>query len=96
MFNYLDTLDDELKTRCRLIPFSSVGKSNGMIMGFRPDYIKIYQDEEEYMIKDTIIGVYKNKLSKNNYYAGLIGLELLNSDNGKIGDLNEYHSNAKG
>ena len=42
-----------------------------------------------------MIGICNHKISKSNHYSGLIGLELLNSENGKTGDLNEYHSNIK-
>ncbi len=93
--NNLETLDDDLKLRCRVIPFSSIGKKNGMIIGFKPDYIKINNDEQETMVRDVIIGIYNNQLSRNRMYSGLIGLELLNSENRKTGELNEYHSNAK-
>lgn len=87
-------LSEELRKRCRIIPFSSIGKSNGMMIGFRPDYIKIY-DEDERIIGKVMIGICNHKISKSNHYSGLIGLELLNSENGKTGDLNEYHSNIK-
>lgn len=87
-------LSEELRKRCRIIPFSSIGKSNGMMIGFRPDYIKIY-DEDERIIGKVMIGICNHKISKSNHYSGLIGLELLKSENGKTGDLNEYHSNIK-
>lgn len=94
--NSFNGLSEEIKLRCRIIPFSSLGKNNGMIIGFKPDYIKIYNnDEDESIVKDVIIGIYDNKLSKNSEYGGLIGLELLNSEKGKTGDLSEYNSNVK-
>lgn len=80
--NNFEGLSEKLKLRCRIIPFSSIGKDNGMIIGFKPDYIKINnEDGNNKIVKDVIVGIYNNKLSKNNNYAGLIGLELLNSEN---------------
>lgn len=76
--NNLETLDDDLKLRCRIIPFSTIGKNNGMIIGFKPDYIRLYDEEYENISKEVIVGIYNNKLSKNGIYSGLIGLELLN------------------
>ena len=76
--NNLETIDDDLKSRCRVIPFSSIGKNNGMIIGFKPDYIKIYDEEYESTIREVIIGIYNHPLNKNGMYSGLIGLELLN------------------
>ena len=94
LINQLDELETELKTRSRIIPFSTVGKKNGMMIGFRPDYIKIYNEEEK-TITSAIVGVCENKIGKNKNYSGLIGLELLNSKEGKTGDINEYNSNVK-
>jgi len=81
---------EEIKTRCSIIPFSSIGKNNGIIIGFRPDYIKIYTDEGEKIRKKVIVGIYNNKISKNGLYSGLIGLNLLNE-----GEKHEYNSIAK-
>ena len=95
LVNNFDGLSEDLKLRCRIIPFSSIGKNNGMIIGMKPDYIKIYDDENVKIIKKVIIGIYDKKISRNNKYSGLMGLELLNSENGKTGDLSEYNSNIK-
>lgn len=76
--NSLEEVDEEIKIRCSIIPFSSIGKKNGIIIGFRPDYIKIYTEEGEQIRKKVIIGIYNNKLAKNELYSGLIGLNLIN------------------
>ena len=86
----LEEVNEEFKTRCSIIPFSSIGKKNGMIIGFRPDYIKIYMEEGEKIRKKVIVGIYNNKIAKNGLYSGLIGLNLLNE-----GDKYEYNSIAK-
>ena len=85
-----EKIDEEIKTRCSIIPFSSIGKNNGIIIGFRPDYIKIYTGDEKEIIKKVIIGIYNNKIAKNGIYSGLIGLNLLNE-----GDKYEYNSITK-
>lgn len=84
-----DEIEEEIKTRCCIIPFSTIGKNNGIIIGFRPDYIKIYTDEGEKIRKKVIIGI-NNKAQKNEVYSGLIGLNLLNE-----GEKYEYNSIAK-
>lgn len=63
----------------RIIPFSSLGNDNGLLIGFKPDYIKVY-NEEECTRNDVLIGIYNGKLSKNNMYTSLIGLDILNSN----------------
>jgi len=92
--NTFENIDEDIKIRCSIIPFSSIGKNNGMIIGFRPDYIKIYTGDGEEIRKKVIIGILGNKIAKNGLYSGLIGLNLLNEDL-RIGDKNEYNSITK-
>ncbi len=68
--------------KLKLIPFSSLGNDNGLLIGFKPDYIKIYS-EEECVRNDVLIGIYDGKLSKNNLYTSLIGLDILSNRKGK-------------
>lgn len=63
----------------KLIPFSSLGNENGLLIGFKPDYIKIF-GEEECIRKNVLIGIYDGKLSKTNSYSSLIGLDILNKE----------------
>lgn len=55
----------------KIIPFSSLGNSNGILLGFKPDYIRVI-DENETIRNDTIIGIYNGKLSKTNLYSSLV------------------------
>lgn len=64
----------EYITKFRVIPFSSIGKTNGMLLGFKANKVIINQEET---IKNVIVGIYENKLSKKNQYSALIGLDLL-------------------
>lgn len=66
----------------KLIPFSSLGNENGLLIGFKPDYIKIY-GEEECIRKNVLIGIYDGKLSRTNAYSSLIGLDILNKEERK-------------
>jgi stage II sporulation protein GA (sporulation sigma-E factor processing peptidase) len=72
----------------RVIPFNSLGNENGMLLGFKPDYVKIY-DEELYIKKNVIVGIYDGKLSKVNLYTSLVGLNILKEDN-----KNEFITNS--
>lgn len=63
----------------KLIPFSSLGRENGLLIGFKPDYIKVYADEE-YLKNEVFIGIYDGKLTNNNLYTSLIGLNILNEE----------------
>jgi len=63
--------------RFRLIPFSSLGKENGMLIGFKPDYVEIGDDDEKKGISDVVIGIYNNVLSKGEHYKALLSPDLL-------------------
>jgi stage II sporulation protein GA (sporulation sigma-E factor processing peptidase) len=65
-------------SRFRLIPFSSLGKQNGMLLGFKPDQVFINDLDNKKEIKNIIIGVYNNKLSKDESYSALLHPELMN------------------
>ena len=62
--------------KIKIIPFSSLGNDNGLLIGFKPDYIKVY-GEEEIVRNDIIVGIYNGKLTPNDMYTSLIGLNVL-------------------
>lgn len=64
-------------SRFRLIPFSSLGKENGMLIGFRPDYIEIGSESEKKGVHDVIVGIYNRALSRNEQYRALMNPELM-------------------
>ena len=75
--NLIGNVDEKIyKFKFKIIPFSSLGNENGVLVGFKPDYIKIYSDEE-CIKKEVIIGIYDGKLSKTNLYTSLTGLSVL-------------------
>lgn len=61
----------------RVLPFSSLGKQNGMLLGFKVDQIEINITGDEIQRSDIIIGIYEKKLSNNKNYEGLIGLNCI-------------------
>ena len=45
--NISEKIKNEYISKLKLIPFSSLGKQNGMLIGIKPDYIKIKTEEKE-------------------------------------------------
>lgn len=78
--------------KIRIIPFSTLGKENGLLLGIKADNVIIYYQENEIYVKNAIIGIYTGVLSKNDKYNALIGLEAVE---GKGGKNNEYFKNIK-
>ena len=74
-------IDEEIKkeyiTKLKLIPYSSLGKQNGMLLGIKPDFIEIEKEENFEKIDDVIIGIYNKSLTKKGEYRALVGIELL-------------------
>ncbi len=63
--------------RFRLIPFKSLGKENGILIGFKPDCVRLKEEKELKDIKDIIIGVYTKKLSLTGDYHALLHPDIL-------------------
>lgn len=74
---YDDLYNSEWVTRMRLIPFTSLGKQNGMLVGIKPDLVKLDNRKFNREVKDVIIGLYKNKLSRDGEYQALLYPEIL-------------------
>lgn len=70
-------IQEKYISKLKLIPFSSLEKQNGMLIGIRPEYVKVITDEQEKINKNVIIGIYEKSLTKKGEYQALIGIELL-------------------
>ena len=77
-------------SRFRMIPFSSVGKQNGLLLGVRSDSVNIILDEVSETISNAIIGIYDKSFTKNGAYSAIFGLDMLEG-----GNVNESVSNVK-
>ena len=60
--------------RIRMIPFTSIGKSSGMLIGFRPDKVMVGTETSR---QDVVIGIYNDRLTKDGRYQGLVSPEIL-------------------
>lgn len=75
--NVPETIKEEYITKLKFIPFSSLGKQNGMLLGIKADEIKIKEDNKEEYRKNVIIGIYNKSLTKRGEYRALMGIELI-------------------
>ena len=71
-----EEIDTFWAKRFRLIPFSSLGAENGMLIGFRPDKILIKTQEEELSTERVIVALKKGELNQNDDYQALLNPEL--------------------
>ncbi len=81
--NEKDMLDALVNTgwarRLRIIPFSSIGRRNGMMLGIRADQVIINNGTEDMFYPNTVVGIYKEKLSSEDKYHFLIPAHMLQS-----------------
>lgn len=73
--NIPEEIKEEYIVKLKCIPFSSLGKQNGMLLGIRVDAITIKSDEGEKKKENVILGLYNKSLTKRGEYRALIGLE---------------------
>ena len=71
----------EYASKIRLIPFSSIGKQNGMLLGIKPDRILIETEDDMVQIPDAVLGIYNGYLTKDGQYTALVGLDVLERRN---------------
>ena len=83
----------EYAFKIKIIPFTSLGKENGILIGIKADSVTVELEEETTNINNVIIGIYNGVLSKNGKYKALIGLDLVENIKGGIED--EYSRNIK-
>lgn len=69
--------EEENINKLRVIPFKSLGKENGLLLGIKADKVYIQKEDSEKVVDDVVIGIYKFKFSKKNLYSALIGLDLI-------------------
>ena len=69
-------ISEEYISKLKLIPYSSLGKTNGMLLGIKPEYLKVI-GEEERVTRNVIIGIYNKSLTKKGEYRALMGMENL-------------------
>lgn len=69
-------IKEEYMAKLKFIPFSSLGKQNGMLLGIKAEYIQIKDREKEQKKENVIIGIYNKSLTKRGEYRALMGIEL--------------------
>ena len=88
--NLLEQVEEkEIFTRFRMIPFSSVGKQNGIMLGFKSDQVVIEKEDGTQMKNNVIIGIFNQNFGKN--YSALISMDLLEERS----ESNELATNIK-
>lgn len=73
-----EEIKNKYMAKLKVIPFSSLGKQNGMLLGIKGDEIEIESEDEKIKKDKFIIGIYDKSLTKRGEYRALLGIEMLN------------------
>lgn len=63
--------------RLRLIPFSSIGRKNGMLLGIRADEVVLNIGSKDIQHKNAVIGIYREQLNSQGSYQLLIPADMV-------------------
>lgn len=70
-------IQTEYMPKLKFIPFSSLGKQNGMLIGIQAHKVTMYYEDTPINKENIIIGIYDKSLTKKGEYKALIGVEML-------------------
>ena len=64
--------------RFRVIPFTSLGREKGILIGFKPDKVYVVEEKDKKELEDVIVGIYNKPFSAGNDYDALLNPEIIN------------------
>jgi len=72
-----ETPGSSFAARIRVLPFTTLGQSNGLMVGFRPDSLVVECDGRRYARNGTVVAVCNGPLSPEGSYQALLGPLIL-------------------
>ena len=70
-----DKTKQEYISKLKVIPFASLGRENGMLVGIKPEKLEVIEEQTKEE-KNAIIGIYNKSLTKRGEYQARIGMDL--------------------
>jgi len=75
--NINEEIREKYLTKLKFIPFSSIGKANGMLLGIKVDKLIIKNEDETKEITPIILAIYNKSLTKRGEYRALLGINVI-------------------
>lgn len=75
--NIGEEVKEKYVSKLKFIPFSSIGKNNGMLLGIKADKLIIKNEEETKKIERIILAIYNKSLTKRGEYRALLGVNII-------------------
>lgn len=95
LYSSFTDLDKEWQSRFSLIPFNSVGKADGILIGLRPDFVTINNGEYSITTTDVVIGLINRVLSREGHYSALLQPQILQDNPVKKGEIKNGREETK-
>lgn len=70
-------IKEEYSSKLKVIPYSSLGKQNGMLLGIKGENLVVYLKDEILHLDKAIIAIYNKSLTKRGEYRSLLGLGII-------------------
>lgn len=72
LLDFNEHVGSEWAARLRLIPYNSVGRSHGMLLGVKPDLVEIISKEGIIKTNDVVIGILNRTLNQEGKFQALL------------------------
>ncbi|HPZ70768.1 MAG TPA: sigma-E processing peptidase SpoIIGA [Peptococcaceae bacterium] len=77
LYSALPSLPEEWQSRLSLIPYHSVGKAGGWLVGFKPDFVQVRDGSRRVTTGTVMIGLVNRALSREGHYVALLHPQIL-------------------
>ncbi len=75
-----DITDESTRGRIRIIPFSSLGKEHGILVGFLPDRAHLLENEKIRDAGAVVVAIYTRRLARDHSYGALLPPQLATNE----------------
>ena len=75
--NISEEIQQQYISKLRYIPFTSLGKQNGMLVGIKAEEIQVETEDENKKSNNIIVGIYDKSLTKRGEYRALVGIDMI-------------------
>jgi len=75
---------DRWSSRFRVIPFVSLGRKNGLLVGFRPDKAAVVIEGRTVVLSDVVVGIAPDRLDPEGGFQALIHPQLVHEAAGGV------------
>lgn len=73
----VNNISDDIKKRLRIIPYKTIGNTNGILLGIKIDFLKIYCKGKTSILENVILGLFEGALSSDGSYRALINYDFI-------------------